>query len=339
MLPSGAADGYVEAAGTSGSETATQKSAYNQGAPATLETVEWTYRILLGRDPESDAVVANCMALPDQGTVVGNVLRSSEFRGRVVRDIFNAMQTPFVQGTTPQGFRLWVDLRDTGVSIPCLFGTYEPAETQFLATVLAEGDGFIDVGANVGWHTMNASLSIGPTGRIYAFEPRTETRELLEASVAANGLQGVVLVHGVAVGDSSSDATLYWPQGTANPGGSSLARPLDGEWREETVRVCTLDSMAINHRIKALKIDIEGAEPMAIHGGAALIHEHRPVILSEVHDEQLRAVSGSSAHEYVGQVAAMGYEPKLLNADGTLDVLSPRSLKEGCLLNVVFWPL
>ncbi len=66
-----------------------------------------------------------------------------------------------------------------------------------------------------------------------------------------------------------------------------------------------------------MKIDVEGAEPRVMRGALATLAVSRPIVLSEVHDAQLRAVSGSSADAYIAQMATLGYRCTLLHEDGT----------------------
>ena len=304
----------------------------------TSELVVWCYRILLGRAPESEVIVRNCLQLPNQATLIGNIMRSTEFRARAIRETFLSLHDPFVQGRVPQGFKLWVDLRDTGVSIPCLFGAYEPAETQYIASQLAEGDAFVDVGANIGWHTFNACQRVGVAGRIYAFEPRAETRDLLERSVSANSFDGRVLVYPFGLAEKSAAAELHWAPATDNPGGTSLAVGDAGSDMAEEIQLRALDSFSIRHRVRLMKLDIEGAEPRAIRGAKRLISDHRPIIVSEVHDRQLLAVSGITARAYVAEVTELGYRASLLASSGGLQPLEDHLLGSGCLLNVVFEP-
>lgn len=305
----------------------------------TWDLVVLAYRILLGRDPESDAIVRNCLELPDQATLIGNIMRSTEFRSRAMRETFLSLPEPFVQGRVPQGFKLWVDLRDTGVSIPCLFGAYEPAETQYIASQLHQGDGFVDVGANIGWHSFNACQSVGEEGRVYAFEPRAETRELLQRSVYANSLGGRMLVYPFGLAEKSAAAELHWPPATDNPGGTSMAVGDAGSDMAEEIELRALDSFPIRHRVRLMKIDIEGAEPRAIRGAKRFISDHRPIIVSEVHDRQLLAVSGITARAYVAEVRELGYRASLLASSGRLQPLGDHLLGSGCLLNVVFEPI
>src|SRR5690349_4571051 len=70
---------------------------------------------------------------------------------------------------------------------PCVVHTkdYESTETKLVKGILKEGDVFIDVGANIGWYTVHAGRIVGPTGKVYAFEPEPTALSYLRKNVEA----------------------------------------------------------------------------------------------------------------------------------------------------------
>ncbi len=91
------------------------------------------------------------------------------------------------------------------------FGTYEPEVRTEIRRHLKPGAVAIDVGANVGWHTLLMAARAGATGRVYAFEPNDSTRRRLVSAVEANDLRQVTVDgRGVAdrVGTSGFQAPL-----------------------------------------------------------------------------------------------------------------------------------
>jgi hypothetical protein len=61
-----------------------------------------------------------------------------------------------------------------------------------------------------------------------------------------------------------------------------------------------------------LKMDVEGAEGRVVRGATGLIERDRPIITTELKDEMLRRVSGTSVAEYLGYFESVGYTPALL---------------------------
>jgi FkbM family methyltransferase len=149
-----------------------------------------------------------------------------------------------------------------------LYGASEISETRLVQALLSPGMTFIDVGANIGYYTLVAARMVGDSGVVHCFEPNSEVRERLEANVRRNALRNVI-VHPEAVGEAVGQVEFFVSTWAANSGISSL---LPGPGREEKKQVpsTSIDALAAalgDRRIDLIKIDIEGAEPLAIAGG------------------------------------------------------------------------
>ena len=132
-------------------------------------------------------------------------------------------------------------------------------EIKFLRHLLQPGQKIIDIGANYGVYTLSMAKRVGPTGRVWAFEPASSTAALLAASIAANGYSQVVLekcalsnVMGTAQLSLNTNSELNALVHGDQPNGESEAVPL-----------VTLDSCMETHGwagIDFMKIDAEGEE-------------------------------------------------------------------------------
>lgn len=150
-------------------------------------------------------------------------------------------------------------------------GFWEPRETGMIAD-LPQGSLVVDIGANLGWHTLVA-LSLGHT--VVAFEPMAGNLELLEHSLCLNpGLDSKLTVHRTALSDSDKgecqieaakdnigDGTLWC--GARGSTGWVQGRP--------EVALSTLDKKILpGTEIDLMKIDVEGHEMAVIKGGSDL---------------------------------------------------------------------
>ncbi len=159
----------------------------------TRDEVVWGYRYVLGRDPESEAVVStHAAAMKGVPEFRRALLQSKEFAS-----LNPWFQRPYwVAAPVFGGARLmWIDLSDRYVSQGCLQDSYEIFESQFIRGVLRSEDVFVDIGANVGWYTMLASTIVGDGGHIHAFEPRRPIVDYLQRTAALNGLEKLITVY------------------------------------------------------------------------------------------------------------------------------------------------
>ncbi|MSP42163.1 MAG: FkbM family methyltransferase [Alphaproteobacteria bacterium] len=248
----------------------------------------------------------------------------------------------------PGGLKLWIDLGDVGVSLECMAGRYEIAETRFILDNLKEGDTFLDIGANIGWFAVQAAAKTGAKGRIIAIEPRTQTGAYLARSLQANGFMDRSEVHHCAAGAQAGRVSIVWNGEAGNPGGTwSLPdKQMLQEFREdcfrtEEVPVQTVDAVVGDRRVDMIKIDIEGAEGLALRGAMKTLSQSRPVILSEMNFPLLPKISGLTAGDYVRWMAQQRYQCHSLTAEGgTGPVLAAGNLPgHMTFINVIFKPM
>jgi FkbM family methyltransferase len=189
-------------------------------------------------------------------------------------------------------------------------GVFEQETVELFTALLAPGMTILDVGANIGQYTLIAARHVGERGRVHAFEPTPEVAARLRNNVALNGL-GNVAIREAAVSDTTGEAVLYYSN-PEDPGENSIVGATAGLAAPPSVRVPTItldDYVAAQglETVDVIKMDIEGAEPLALRGGRALLAgEQAPVIILELNPKTL-AVSGSSQDELLGLLREYGY--------------------------------
>jgi FkbM family methyltransferase len=303
----------------------------------TSDEVIWGYRYVLGRDPESAAVIEGHMRVyRDWRHFRQALLSSAEFaRGGLPKPT----SEKWIASEILNNQRLiWLDLMDDYVSRGCLLDAYEQAETGLLKQYLKPDHVFLDIGANIGWFTLLASTIIGQQGHIHAFEPRRPTVDYLRRSVAANGLEAMVTVHDLALDRAAGAQRLGWAKGTRNPGHSKLTDGSEETLETIAVQAATLDELALGG-VDFIKIDVEGAEMRVFEGAIRTIDTNRPIILSEIFPEQLHRVSGVTAQDVFSWFASRGYRGLIADRERTGEEISafPGDWKRE-LLNVIFLP-
>lgn len=158
---------------------------------------------------------------------------------------------------------------------------YEVGLLQDIVERLNENELFIDVGANIGNHTIFVA-KIGAC-RVMAFEPNQDLARILEVSVALNNLEDQISIHDKALGKSKSKATFkeHIPE---NLGSQSLS--FSNTKDEVSIDVVPLDSYDDLPPVRAMKVDVEGMELDVLIGASELIARDRPLIYAEALDEQ-----------------------------------------------------
>jgi FkbM family methyltransferase len=190
-----------------------------------------------------------------------------------------------------------------------LLGTSEPEEQSFLANHLSPGDVFYDLGANVGFYSTIAAHLVGPTGRVYAFEPHPTSAKSAARNAALNDFTNVTVVP-AAVSNINGRTKLALSEISAK---HKLG---DGSGLE--VDVVSIDQWSVNERApgpSVVMIDVEGAELLALDGMRATLREHKPVVCCEVH------WLGARFLEYCrDELGPLGYElANLVGAEPQVD--------------------
>jgi FkbM family methyltransferase len=158
------------------------------------------------------------------------------------------------------------------------YGEYSALEIVLFEDLCSTGNAVIEVGANIGAHTVGFSRLVGPQGRVLAFEPQRLVFQTLCANVSLNSLTNVDCYF-AAVGAQEGAITVPslspWDEG--NFGGISLL----GAHVGTPVPCFMLDRFIDLPRVNLLKIDVEGMEADVLRGGAKLITKFKPILYVE----------------------------------------------------------
>lgn len=155
---------------------------------------------------------------------------------------------------------------------------YEEEELAIMSGVFPAGGVFVDIGANIGNHSIFISKFLRP-GKVIVFEPHPEAIDILRINLLINGLQEEVdrSFLGVGLSDEAGRARVSCHD-IDNLGGAHLALdPASG-----TVPLVEGDSLLRGRAVDLVKVDVEGMELQVLRGLSAVIRESRPYIFVEV---------------------------------------------------------
>lgn len=162
------------------------------------------------------------------------------------------------------------------------YGECCEVEEQFLSALINPGEIVIEVGANIGVHTIPLAQKVGKAGRVIAIEAQPAIFHYLCANIALNGLFNVT-THDCGCGAAYKTMSIpninYSAPLMNNFGGVSL-----GEERSSgvLVQVAPLDELIGNlPKVDLLKIDVEGMEYEVIESAIKTINRHRPPMYVE----------------------------------------------------------
>lgn len=180
---------------------------------------------------------------------------------------------------------------------------FDPEEMGVLSALLDPGDGFLDVGANIGTYTLFARSLVGSSGRVDAFEAHPKAAARLRENLEINSITNVV-VHEVAVASEPGLVSFLDDFDVSN----SIITEKDRGANTVEVTAAAIDDVVADCRYAVGKMDIEGFEPGALIGARARLQRgDPPVWLIEVMEWQL-AKAGSSAAALVGLLEDHGFE-------------------------------
>jgi FkbM family methyltransferase len=167
---------------------------------------------------------------------------------------------------------------------PPIGAFFEQNLRAIYTAILQPGDLAIDCGAHRGVHTLPMSELVGPSGRVFAIEAIPELAESLALHAKRKGYTNVEVIP-KAIGSREGRAPFSLVKNQLGYSGLRLRDDLPFDTKVVTVEVpvTTLDGLFgnVRHRVRFIKMDLEGGEYHALQGAASLLKDHRPLVVFE----------------------------------------------------------
>ena len=184
--------------------------------------------------------------------------------------------------------------RDRGVRMLCVpgdfrvapvetlnFFDYEKTDSAMIDRLVADGDVFFDIGANIGWYAINVALS-RRASRIHCFEPIPKTYGYLQRNLELNAVANVT-AYNFGFSDRAGEFEFYYyEEGSGNASSANVSNRVDVQVCQCKVRTLDDFSAQLEAPVDFIKCDVEGAELLVFQGGLQTIARDRPVVFSEI---------------------------------------------------------
>lgn len=190
--------------------------------------------------------------------------------------------------------RVIMTSRDRGVRMLCVpgdfrvapvetlnFFDYEKADSAMIDHLIGDGDVFFDIGANMGWYSINIALSRRAV-RVHCFEPIPKTYDYLQRNLELNAVVNVT-AHNFGFSDRAGEFDFYYyEEGSGNGSSANVSNRDDVQVCQCKVRTLDDFSAQVQTPVDFIKCDVEGAELLVFRGGLQTIARDLPIVFSEI---------------------------------------------------------
>jgi len=190
--------------------------------------------------------------------------------------------------------RVVMTSRDRGIRIACDYGDfriapvetlnffdYEKDESSMMENLVLDGDTVFDIGANIGWYSINIAASKRAV-KVYCFEPIPKTYKSLLMNIDLNGISNVYPHNFGFASQAGEFPFYYYKSGSGNASAVNLTNRTDVECVQ--CKVITIDEFikTSDAKVDFIKCDVEGAELLVFRGGLETIKRDTPIVFSEI---------------------------------------------------------
>ncbi|HCC00914.1 MAG TPA: hypothetical protein DEP42_06855 [Ruminococcaceae bacterium] len=181
------------------------------------------------------------------------------------------------------------------------YGEWAEAEITFLSTFIGLGSSVVDIGANIGNHTLAFAKRVGPLGLVTAVEPQKQLFDAMNETLSRNKMFNVKSIN-AAAGKNIKNA--YVPEVDysehVNSGAIKLQDENSSTGNLKAVPTVRVDDLNLDS-CHLVKIDVEGMEADVLSGMAKTISKFQPIVFTECNSVQ-------SASEILSIINWAGYQ-------------------------------
>jgi FkbM family methyltransferase len=197
---------------------------------------------------------------------------------------------------------IFIDKTDESITGHIRKGNYENETILLFKKNVRDGMTVLDIGANIGFHTLILAKLVGKTGKVFAFEPSQRLFDILHKNIKHNQFSNITAIKS-AVSNQNGKTKLF-----INEHSNCNNKLFDnGSDKYEEVDLLTIDTYLKGEtKIDFIKIDIEGAEALAFQGMMETIKKWKPIIYSEFVPRNIKRY-GTHAKDMLESLEQVGY--------------------------------
>ena len=226
-------------------------------------------------------------------------------------------------------FKIYVDTNNFIDACIYYMGDYEPYLKKHFKQLIKENDTVLDVGANIGFHSLYFAELVGDNGKVLAFEPIEVNFKALQANIALNSYEQIISIN-KALGNENRMLSIHIDTDAHNPGAFNL---MEDGIKNTNIDCVKGDDYLINNNIEKIdfiKVDVEGFELKVFKGLQETIKKFVPIIVFEF-DENYQSKLNSDHRAVFHFLAQFPYT--FFNIDGygnknKVDINNPSGCSE-----------
>lgn len=198
-------------------------------------------------------------------------------------------------------------------------GSHEPETTHLAKRVLKKGDVAADIGVHFGYYTLLFAHLVGPSGKVFSFEPGPGNVINIKKGVRAGAFTNVTLTNALV---SDIEGTHEFFMSGGGSGRDSIYAEAAQFAPKVDVRSVMLDAFFKEAtKVDFIKIDVEGAEQLVLKGAMSILRRLKPKLVIEISPKNFKA-AGYGIEALTVPLREIGYSISSINADGSTVVAS-----------------
>lgn len=168
------------------------------------------------------------------------------------------------------------------------YGEWSEGEVELIKKVVLNNENIIEIGSNIGTHTIPLAKHISNGGQIFSFEPQSQNYHLLTENITHNKIKNAT-VSKIAISSKEGKAFMntFDNEKINNYGDAKIFENKLENFEEVSVKTLDqlfFDKLNENFSIKLIKCDAQGQEPNIIKGSTKIIEKNKPFLYVENDD-------------------------------------------------------